>query len=67
MKFADKISLTKMLEEMAQLGIDNMQNYVAGPSNQVNMCLLGEASLSIGSSTVAFAKTWLHFVKTSCN
>lgn len=50
MKFADKVSLAKMMEEMSQLGIDNMHDYRAS-----------EASLSIGSSTVAFAKSWLHF------
>lgn len=50
MKFADKVSLSKMMEEMCQLGIDNMHDYRAS-----------EASLSIGSSTVAFAKSWLHF------
>lgn len=50
MKFADKVSLSKMLEEMAQLGIENMHDYVAT-----------SASLSIGSSSVAFAKSWLHF------
>lgn len=50
MKFADKVSLSKMMEEMSMFGIDNMHDYRAS-----------EASLSIGSSTVAFAKSWLHF------
>lgn len=50
MKFADKLSLSRMLEDMSQLGIDNMGDYIGT-----------DTSLTIGSNTVAFAKTWLHF------
>ncbi|XP_021955910.1 exocyst complex component 8 isoform X2 [Folsomia candida] len=50
MKFPDKGSLNKTIVEMGELGVIGLKDYI-----------FAETSLRIGTNTISFAKSWLHF------
>lgn len=70
MKFPDRTSLHKAITELTELGVTGLKQFLIGKDVHILLipecikmfCFIaGDTSLNIGTNTISFAKSWLHF------